>query len=98
MTKTSEFCSSHQEVTCKSCLQLNLIILTDFRSFTVNEDKLQHWSIFKISAIVQLCYLCQNLIMTKTPELCSIYKEMTYKSCLHWNLIILTDFHSLFSE
>ena len=41
MTKTSEFCSIHQKDTCKSCLQLNLIILTDFHSVTANEDKLQ---------------------------------------------------------
>ena len=26
----------------ESCLQLNLIIMTDFHSFTVNEDKLQN--------------------------------------------------------
>ena len=31
----------HQETTCKSSLHLNLIILTDFHSFTVNEEKLQ---------------------------------------------------------
>ena len=42
MTKTSEFCSIHQENICKSCLHSNLIILTDFHSFTVNEDKLQN--------------------------------------------------------
>ena len=34
--------SNHQENTCKSYLHLNLIILTDFHSFTVNEDKLQN--------------------------------------------------------
>ena len=33
MTKTSKFCSIHQENTCKSSLPLNLIILTDFYSF-----------------------------------------------------------------
>ena len=31
----------HQETTCKSTLHSNLIILTDFHSFTVNEEKLQ---------------------------------------------------------
>ena len=31
----------HQETTCKSSLHSNLIILTDFHSFTVNEEKLQ---------------------------------------------------------
>ena len=41
MTKTSQFCTIHQETTCKSSLHLNLIILTDFHSFTVNEKKLQ---------------------------------------------------------
>ena len=42
MTKTSQFCTIHQETTCKSSLHLNLIILTDFHSFTVNEEKLQN--------------------------------------------------------
>ena len=31
-----------------------MIILTDFHSFAVNEDKLQNWSIFKISAKVRV--------------------------------------------
>ena len=66
MTKTSQFCSIHQENACKSCLQLNLIILTDFHSFTVNEGKPQNQSICKISAKVWVCYLGQNLKMTKT--------------------------------
>ena len=34
-------CTIHQETTYKSSLHLNLIILTDFHSFTVNEEKLQ---------------------------------------------------------
>ena len=42
MTETSEFCSIHQENTCKSSVHSNLIILNDFHSFTVNEDKLQY--------------------------------------------------------
>ena len=42
MTKTSLFCSIHQENTCKSGLHSNLMILTDFDSFTVNEGKLQN--------------------------------------------------------
>ena len=50
----------------KSCLQLNLIILTDFPSFTVNEHKLQNESIFKISAKVYVSDLGQNLKMMKT--------------------------------
>ena len=41
MTKTTSFCTIHQETTCKSSLHSNLIILTDFDSFTVNEEKLQ---------------------------------------------------------
>ena len=41
MNETSYFFSIHQENTCNSSLHLNLIILTDFHSFTVNEDKLQ---------------------------------------------------------
>ena len=42
MTKTSSFCSINQENTCKSCLQLSLIIWTDFCSVPVNEDKLKN--------------------------------------------------------
>ena len=42
MTETSYFCSIHEENTCKSSLHSNLIILTDFYSFTVNEEKLQN--------------------------------------------------------
>ena len=34
--------NSNQETSCKSSLHLNLIILTDFHSFTVNEEKLQN--------------------------------------------------------
>ena len=75
-------------------VHLNLIILTDFQSFTVYEDKLQNSSIFKISANVRVCDIAQNLKMTKTSELCSIHQENTCKSTLHGNLIILTDFHS----
>ena len=56
----------HQETTCKSSLHSNLIILTDFHSFTVNEEKLQKQSIFKFSAKVRVCDLGQNLKMTKT--------------------------------
>ena len=42
MTKTSQFHSIHQENTCKSSLDSNLIILTDFHNFKVNEEKLQN--------------------------------------------------------
>ena len=42
ITKTSQFCSIHQENTFKSTLHSNMIILTDFDSFTVNEEKLQN--------------------------------------------------------
>ena len=42
------------------------MILTDFHSFTVNEDKLQNKLIFKIAAEFQLFELYQNLTMTKT--------------------------------
>ena len=66
MTKTSLFCSIHQENTCKSNLLSNLIILSDFHSFTVNEEILQNYSIFEFSAEVQVCDLGQNLTMTKT--------------------------------
>ena len=41
-TKTSSFCSIHQENTCQSSLYSNLMILTHFHSFTVNQDKLQN--------------------------------------------------------
>ena len=92
MTKTSSFFSIHQENTCKSSLHLNLIILTDFHSFTVNEEKLQNQSIFQISPKVQVCDFDQNLKMTKTCYFCSIHLENTCKSNLNSNLIILTDF------
>ena len=94
MTKTSYFCSIHQERKRKSCLKLNLIIFPDFHSFTVNEDKLQNKSIFKISAQFSVCYLGQNLKMTKTFSICFIHQLNMRKSCLQMNLIILTDFHS----
>ena len=68
--------------------------MTDFHSFTVNEDKLQNYSIFKIYPKVRVCDLCQNLKMTKTSLFCSIYQENTRKSCLQLSLIILTDYHS----
>ena len=42
MTKTSWFCSIHQETASESCLYSNLIILTDFHSFTGNEGKHQN--------------------------------------------------------
>ena len=64
--KLLNFCTIHQETTCKSSLHMNLIILTDFHSFTVNEVKLQKQSIFKFSAKVRVCDFGQNLKMTKT--------------------------------
>ena len=42
MIKRSLFSSIHQENICKSCLHSNLILLTDFHSFTVNEGNLQN--------------------------------------------------------
>ena len=68
--------------------------MTDFHSFTVNEEKFQNWSILKFSAKVRICDSGQNFKMTKTSKFCSIYQENICKSCLHSNLIILTDFHS----
>ena len=52
MTNTSQFCSIHQENTCKSSLHSNLILLIDFHSFTVNEDnsKLSQFSRFLLSS------------------------------------------------
>ena len=66
MTETSQFCSIQQKNTCKSCLHSNLIILTDFQGFSVNEEKLQNWSIFKFSPKVRVYNSGQNLIMTNT--------------------------------
>ena len=66
MIKTSYFCGIHQEDTCKSSLYSNLTILTDFHSFTVNEGKLQNYTIFESSAKVQVCDSCQNWKMTIT--------------------------------
>ena len=40
--KLLKFLSIHQEKTCKSCLYSNLIIFTDFHSFTGNEGKHQN--------------------------------------------------------
>ena len=42
MTKTSQFCSIHQETASESCLYSNMIIWTDFHSFTGNEGKHQN--------------------------------------------------------
>ena len=42
MTKTSLFCFIHQENTCKSSLHSNLLNLTDFHSFSVNEENLHN--------------------------------------------------------
>ena len=66
MSKTSQYSVIHQENTCNSCLRSNLIILTDFHCFTVNEEKLQVSSSFKLAAKVRVCDPGQNLIMTKT--------------------------------
>ena len=68
--------------------------MTDFQSFTMNEDKLENQSIFRISAKVWVCDSSQNLKLTKTSYFCSIHQENTCKSSLHTNSIILTDFHS----
>ena len=71
-----------------------MIILTDFHSFTVNEQKLQNWSIFKFSARIRVCDLGQILTLTKTCLFCSIQQKYTCKSSFHSNLILFTDFHS----
>ena len=68
--------------------------MTDFDSFTMNEEKLHHYSIFKISAKFRVYDSGQTLKMTKTPYLCSIHQENTCKSSLLSNLIIFTDHHS----
>ena len=54
MTKTKTKTKNlliRQENTCKSSLHLNLIILTDFHSFAVNEDKLENQSIWRFLII-----------------------------------------------
>ena len=93
MTKTSLFCSIHQENTCKSCLHSNLIILTDFHSETVKERQTSKLVNFQDSPKVQICDSGQNLKMTKTSKFCYIHQENTCKSSLQSNIIILTDFH-----
>ena len=45
----------------------------------------------KISA--KVCDFGQNLKMTKTSYIFSINQENTCKSCLHSNLMILTELH-----
>ena len=74
-------------------IRISSFLLT-FTGATVNEEKLQNYSIFRISPKVQICNSGQNLKMTKTSKFCSIHQENTCKSALHSNLIILTDFHS----
>ena len=68
--------------------------LTDFHSLTVNEDKLQNYSIFKISAKVRVCDFGQIIEMAKTSLLLSIHEENTRKSCIQLNLIIFTHFQN----
>ena len=46
--------SIFQKNICKSFLHSNLIILTDFDSYTVNEEKLQNYSICKFTAKVRV--------------------------------------------
>ena len=70
----------------KSCSQLSLVILTDFYNFTVDEQKLQNESIFKISAKVRLCDLGQNLKMTKTSEF------LLHSSRKHKEIMFAIDF------
>ena len=88
----------HKENTCKSCLQSNLIILTDFHCFTVNEDKHQNYSIWRFllrseNAIQVKIWKWLKLFNGKPFIKETIHKENTCKSCLQSNLIILTDFH-----
>ena len=47
----------------------------------------------KISAKIWVCDFGQNLKIIKIPKFCSIHSKATCKSCLHSNLIIVTDFH-----
>ena len=64
MTKTSSISSIHQEKKKISYLHSNLIILTDFHSITVIEDKLQNLSISRF--LLRYDNFGQNLKMTKT--------------------------------
>ena len=84
MTKTSSFCSINQGNKCISCLQLNLIIWTYFHSFTVNQDKPQNESIFRISGECRLCDFGQNLKMTKTSSFCSFIKKTNVYHVCNW--------------
>ena len=52
--------------TWKSCLHSNLIILTDFHSFTENEEKSKISQFLKFSSKVRVCDLGQNFTMTET--------------------------------
>ena len=72
-----------------------LKLLTDFHSCTVNEDKLQNYLIFKISANVRVCDSDQNLKMTKTSLIFFLSSRKTCKWSLHLNLSILTDFQTV---
>ena len=78
MTKTAQFCSNHQENTCKYSLHWNLIILTDLHCFIVNEDKVlvNIWKRQKLLNSVPF--------IKKTRGNC-VYIRV---------LFILTDFHS----
>ena len=51
MTKSSSFCSIHQENTSKSNLHSNLVIFTDFHSFTGNEHKISQFSSFLLRSM-----------------------------------------------
>ena len=82
MTKTSYFCSIHQENTCKSCLHSNLIILTDFHIFCSEWRKRQKLVNLKISFKVRGCDFGQNLKITKTAQFRSCHQENTCKSFL----------------
>ena len=89
MTKTSSFCSIHQENVCKSCLHSKLITLTDFHSFPLNEDKLQNSSIWRF--LLTFGYA----IFVKTWKWLKLFnfthQENICKSSLYSNLIILTE-------
>ena len=76
-------------------LYLNLIIFTDFQSYTVNGDKLQNQSIWRFlirSVYAIFVQICKRL---KTYNSVPFIKKTLFESCLHSNLIILTDFDYL---
>ena len=82
MIKTSLFCSIHQENTCKSSFHSNVIILTDFHSFKVNEGKLK------------ICQFSSFLLRSTIFSIQSLYKGIRLWSKFKDDENFLTLFYS----